>query len=220
MNPPRDDPHRLLIERYAERAALFQVRGASFTHCLRLNHLAPECALVDEKGNTITLRGQDLVHQKTWATFLAQAEVNLSWLSYGVGTIATTYAQWLRSSHTKRYQVPMTNAEHTWFMQATRLAVLWHLLQQKYETHAFLDPWAESEMGKLLLLREYCREMARAVHHGQKEPEQAALLLEQAYEHALSLIADRTFPPYEPIPGLPPGIADPLALPEEERRDE
>jgi hypothetical protein len=173
-----------------------------------------------QDGNEVTLRGQDLVNTKTWERFLAQADVNLSWLSFEAGRIATAYVRWLRSSYTKRYRVILTNDEITWLNQVARLVVIWHQMLHKYTEHRFLDPWAESEMGKLLFLREQSRTMARAVNHGKKgEPEQAALLLAQANEQALTQIEKRIFPPYEPIV-LPPGTPDPLALPEEEQRDE
>lgn len=215
MDTPQHYQTRVIIERYAERAALFQIQGESFKQCLRLNHLAIELAMVDKKGTSTPLRGQDLVNSKTWTSFLTETKVSLSWLSYEAGAIAVAYARWLCTSYTDRYQAITTTDEITWLRQVARLAVLWHIMQHKYDTHSFLDPWVESEMGKLLLLRDFCREMARAVNRGIKEPGQATALLEQTYEKGHALLADRAFTPYEAAMVLPPGTADPLALPEE-----
>jgi hypothetical protein len=214
MNVSLLDQAQAAIERHAEQAGIALLRGGSFADILRLNQLMIERTIVGEQGQETTLRGQDLVNAKTWERFLSQADVDLSWLSYHVGQIATSYVRWLRSSYTKRYRVIMTNDEIAWLNEVARLAVLWHMLLYKYTTHCMLDPWAESEMGKLLLIREQSRTTARAVNHGRKgEPEQAALLLTQVHEHALTLLENRAFPPYEAI-ALPPGIPDPLALPE------
>lgn len=214
METPHHYQNRVTIERYAERAALFQIRGATFLHCLRLNNLASECSVVQGDGKKVTLRGQDLANRKAWESFLQHYKLSLSWLSYEAGTIAARYAQWLRTSYTERYRVITTDEEIVWLQQVARLAVLWRLMWQKYDTHGFLDSWVESEMGKLLL-RDLSQEMAKAVHHGNKDPEQATALLEQAYEYSLSLMADRTFASYGAEVTLPPGTADPLALPEE-----
>jgi hypothetical protein len=168
METPIQDQIRVTIERYAEQGGIFLLRGGSFTHILRLNNLFAERSIVGDDGNEVTLRGQDLVNTKTWESFLKQVEVNLSWLSYEAGVIATKYVRWLRSSYTKRYRVILSNDEITWLNQVARLAVLWHMFQHKYTTHRFLDPWVESEMGKLLLIRDQSRTMARAVNHGKK----------------------------------------------------
>lgn len=208
------DQTQVAIERYAERVGISFLQGGSFADILHLNQLLSERTIVDEHGHETTLRGQDLVNAKTWGSFLSQADVDLSRLSYHVGQIATSYVHWLRSSYTKRYRVIMTNDEISWLNEVARLAVLWYMLLHKYTTHCMLDPWAESEMGKLLLIREQSRTTARAVNHGRKgEVEQAALLLTQVHEQALTQIGNRTFPPYEAI-ALPPGTPDPLALPE------
>ena len=213
------DQAQVAIERYAEQVGISFLRGGSFADILHLNHLLIERTIVDEQGHATTLRGQNLVNAKTWGSFLSQADVDLSKLSFQVGQIATSYVRWLRSSYTRRYRVILTNDEMSWLNEVARLAVLWHMLLHKYTTHCMLDPWAESEMGKLLLIREQSRTTARAVSHGRKgEVEQAALLLTQVHEQALTQIENRTFPRYEAI-ALPPGTPDPLALPKEEERD-
>ena len=222
LETPRHYHERVLVERYAERAALLQVRGASFTHCLKLAHIPSDFAVTGKMGEKLTLHAKDIANQKTWARFLREEEANLEWFSYQVGGIATTYARWLRQEYTSRYRLLETNEALEWLKQVTRLAVLWHMMAYKYERHTFLDPWVESEMGKLLLLRDFCREMAKAVHHAIKDQGQAVELLEQAYERSLTLIEDRPLVPYEAPVALPEGVTDPLAWPaqEHEQHDE
>ncbi|HEU5383833.1 MAG TPA: hypothetical protein VFV38_51190 [Ktedonobacteraceae bacterium] len=221
METPQYYHGRVTIERYAERVALFQVRGVSFSHCLTLAHIQTDLVVTGEMGERLTFHGKDVVNQKTWMRFVREKEVHLEWFSYQVGAIAADYARWLRKEYTHRYRALESNEATDWLKQVARLAVLWHMMEDKYKSHRFLDAWVESEMGKLLLLRDFCREMARAVHHAIKDQEQAVALLEQAYERSLALIEDRTFAPYESPVALPEGATDPLALPaqEDEQRD-
>lgn len=209
---------QFMVERYAERVALKQVRGESFTHCMKLNHHDVDLMVTGKNGEEVVIHGKDIANKKCWTKFLDDMTppLELGWISYEAGKVATRYAQWLRTKYTERYRFISSNSEMEWLRKTALLATLWHMMEHKHETHSFLDEWAESEMGKQILARLFCRDMARAVNHGIKDREHAADLLEQAYEKFLGLIEDRKFASYEALAGLPAGTPDPLALPEEE----
>lgn len=218
---PQDDQKRVSIERYAERAALLQIRGVSFSHCLKLARLGSDLIVTGELGEQLTFHGKDVVNQKTWRRFVHEKEIELDWFSYQVGAIAVAYARWLRKEYTYRYRSLESNEAVEWLKQVARLAVIWHMMEDKAARHRFLDAWVESEMGKLHLLRDFCREVARAVHHAVKDQEPTGALVEQVYQQALTLVEDRTFAPFQSPVALPEGATDPLALaePEEEQHD-
>src|SRR5581483_3584795 len=99
-----------------------------------------------------------------------------------------------------------------WFRSVTRLAVLWHMMEEKAERSAFADPWVAQEMQVLLLLNTLSTEIAKAIHHIVKEPkEEAPHLIDQLYQvHAAAISHPRQAPP--PLPPLPEGVSLPPGL--------
>lgn len=57
---------QMLLEQYAERAAISIVRGANFTKCLTINGLAPSITVMIHTSRQITIHERDLFNERTW----------------------------------------------------------------------------------------------------------------------------------------------------------
>src|SRR5260221_114298 len=189
MVSARQRKEEILVERHAERKSVKIVRGASFTHSQKLNTLEAACTVPDENGEYITIQGKDIYNKKTWDKYLDNVSFNieLGWLAGNAGLIANDYARWLRTGgHTKRYKNIRSRRARKWLRETTRLVVLHRILDYKEETHNFVDEWAESEMGKILLAKECRDDLHEAFHKAFKEDSHAEELLEKTYLKFLS----------------------------------
>jgi hypothetical protein len=213
--PDAASQQALLLEQYAERAVLALRRAANFTESLSRQGLSAEITVLSPRGKTLTVRGRDLSHEGTWQKFLTQAQLPASTLyslMQGSDEIIRRYRSFLLSAHTKRYQAISTSEHLAWFRAVSRLAVLWHMVEAKYQHAAFADPWVAQEIEALHTLGMLATEVAKAIHHIVKEPrEEAALLIEHLYHvHADRLTHPRLAPP--PLPALPQGVHPPLLM--------
>lgn len=209
-------PHMLsdiaVLECYAERAALTLRRAANFTDCLMQQHLAPQITVTSTKGVPFVLHGKDLCHTGTWRKFLIATPLVrplLCQLVKGSEELARQYRTFLLSAYTRRYRALVQPEHLAWFRSVTRLAVLWHVMEEKAERSAFADPWVAQEMQVLLLLNTLSTEIAKAIHHIIKEPkEEAPRLIDHLYQvHAAAISHPRQAPP--PLPPLPEGVSLP-----------
>src|SRR5450432_1505290 len=114
---------QILLEQYAERAALSVVRGANFTQCLTINELAPSITVMTPTSQQVTIHGRDLFDERTWKKFLNSQghAVEQSCLTGAVDLLVTGYRSWLLTNHTSRYQALSTQDELAWFEQVTLL---------------------------------------------------------------------------------------------------
>jgi hypothetical protein len=204
-----------VLECYAERVALTVRRAANFTDCLMQHHLAPQITVTSTKGVPFVLHGKDLCHAGTWRKFLAAtplAQSLLCQLVKGSEELTRRYRSFLLSAYTRRYRALVQPEHLAWFRSVTRLAVLWHMMEEKAERSAFADPWVAQEMQVLLLLNTLSTEIAKAIHHIVKEPkDEATHLIDQLYHvHAAEISHPRLAPP--PLPPLPGGVSLPLSL--------
>lgn len=221
MNQSIADYNRVLVlEKYAERRALAFLRGANFTHCLKLNNIAPSIDIVDAKGNTITISGSDLFDARTWKKFLAstEQESDLCILTDIVDGLVKQYRIWLLTAHTERYRSISSESDLAWFEQVAGLVVVRRILEKKYEVYhcqlreVFADPWVAHEMNSIKMFGDMGKEFAKAVHHIVKNPDDAQKLIEQVYDIVYNRIQNRPMIEREPLPALPAGTPEPLAL--------
>jgi hypothetical protein len=210
----------LVLEKYAERRALAFLRGANFTHCLRINHISTSISVTDAKGNIHTIRGSDLYDDRTWRKFIGDeySDADLCQLTDTVDFLVKGYRTWLLTKHTERYRAINSEADLAWFEQVAGLVVVRRIMEKKHEVYycqnreVFADPWVAGEMNVLMMLNEMAKDSAKAVHHSVKNPEQAEQLIEQLYEAHYNRIQNRPQVLREVLPPLPMGTPEPLAL--------
>lgn len=212
-----------LLEQYAERQALSVLRGANFTQCLTLHRIAPDLEVVDPRGNTRTIHGKDLFDERTWQKFLASLPhpINLLSLTRSAEPLVKLYRTWLLTKYTQRYRWLTTSAQLHWFEQVTALVVVRKLMEAKHHAYtyqqedAFADPWVALEMGMLIALNTMSSEIAKAIHHIVKQPDEAKDLVEHLFDVQATRLRHRPQQIREALPPLPPlpeGAALPLAL--------
>jgi hypothetical protein len=209
-----------VLEKHAERRALAYLRGANFTHCLRINDIAPSIDIVDAKGNKITIRGSDIFDERTWKKFLSSTnqESDLCRLTDVVDGLVRQYRTWLLTEHTKRYQSISSESDLAWFEKVAGMVVVRRILEKKYEVYhcqglqVFADPWIAVEMSTIMTLNAMAKEIAKAVHHIVKNPDDAQKLVEQVYDIHYNRIQNREQVLREVLPALPAGASMPLAL--------
>ena len=230
-----DDYNRLIIlEKHAERKALSYLRGANFTHCLRINKTPVEIQATDSTGKKITIRGSDLYNRSTWEKFIAtQGQgLDLCRLTGVVDVIAPRYRMWLLSDFTPRYKHVKSESAIQWLDLVARLVAVRRIMENKYEIsisqrrNMFADEWSAVEMSTLMALNEAAKEFAQAIHHvvkeyidhkkapGQEEylSERAQVLIEQVYTKHYDCIQYRTQALRDPLPPLPTGTESPFLL--------
>src|SRR6266849_221557 len=221
MNQSIADYNRVLVlEKYAERRALAWLRGANFTHCLRINDIPTSISVTDAKGNIYTIRGSDLYDERTWKKFIGigSSDVDLCQLTDTVDFLVKRYRTWLLTEHTERYRAINSDSDLAWFEQVAGLVVVRRIMEKKHEAYycqnreVFADPWIAAEMNTLIMLNDIAREIAKAVHHIVENPEQAEQLIEQAYDVCYNRIQNRPQLLREVLPPLPAGTPTPLAL--------
>jgi hypothetical protein len=209
---------QILLEQYAERAALSVVRGANFTQCLTINGLAPAITVITSTSRPVTIHGRDLFDERAWQKFLSSQNhtSEQSRLTGTVDLLVKEYRSWLLTSYTSRYQALSTQSELAWFEQVTLLVIVRKIMEGKYaqfvreQRDAFADPWVAEEMSILMRLNTMASEIAKSIHHIVKKKEVAQPLLDQLYEtHAMHL-ENRPRQARTPLPALPPGVALPL----------
>lgn len=222
---------QVLQERYAEQKMVKLLQGSSHTHCMELlerrlldkigNVSLTSCSIVDDKGKKITLLPREFDDRiiKAYSEQLPEPP-DLGLLSNNTVSLALDCARWLRDgggwSKSRRYSHAQDSDARIFIKWNMFIDFGWYQMVHKYETHNMVDHWAESEMGKLIALRNFCREINKAFHHsGEKDPE----LIKEVYAHAQALISDRQYPPFDHV-SLPPGIPDPLELPEGDSEEE
>ncbi|EFH83585.1 hypothetical protein [Ktedonobacter racemifer] len=213
-----------ILEQYAERHALSAVRGANFTQCLTLHHLAADLELVDPGGRPHLMHGKDLSDERTWKKFLAslQHPMNLLSLTQSAEPLAKLYRTWLLTKHTQRYRWLNTPGQIHWFEQVTALVILRKLMEAKHHAWtyqhnegAFADTWCALEMRHLMSLNAMTTEIAKAIHHIVRQPEQAKDMIEHLFDIQATRLLEqpvhlRHLLP--PLPPLPTGVALPQAL--------
>ncbi|GHO56159.1 hypothetical protein [Ktedonobacter robiniae] len=128
----------------------------------------------------------------------------------------------LITKYTQRYRWLSTPAQIKWFEQVTALAVIRKMMEAKYHAwtyehneHAFVDAWCSMEMRNLMALSAMTTEIAKAIHHIVKQPEQAKEMLEQLFDMQATRLRENPFQmrqPLPPLPSLPEGVALPQAL--------
>lgn len=210
----------LVLEKHAEHRSLSVLRGANFTHCLRINDIATSIEVTDSKGNILTIRGSDIYDKRTWQKFLklTSPAVDLCQLTDVVDVLVKQYRTWLLTEHTERYRAIKDEKDLTWFEQVAGLVVVRQIMEKKYEVYmcqqreVFADPWIAIEMGTLMALNEMAKDSAKVVHHIVKNPEDAQKLIEQLYDVHYARIQDRPQKIREALPPLPMGSSLPLAL--------
>ena len=209
---------QILLEQYAERAALSIVRGANFTQCLTINGLAASMTVMTPTSQQFTIHGRDLFDERTWKKFLRTQDqaVEPYRLTGAVDLLAKGYRSWLLTSYTPRYQALSTQRELEWFEQATLLVIIRKIMEGKYarfvrEQHdAFADSWVAEEMSILMRLNTMASEIAKSIHHIVKQKDAAQTLLEQLYETHAAYLGKRSLQARTPLPALPPGTTQPL----------
>ena len=210
----------LVLEKYAERRALAFLRGANFTHCLRINNIPTSISVTDAKGNCHIIRGSDLYDERTWRKFIgvSSKDADLCLLTGTVDFLVKRYRTWLLTEHTERYRAINSEADLAWFEQVAGLVVVRRIMEKKHEAYycqnreVFADPWIAAEMNTLIMLNDIAREIAKSVHHIVENPEQAEQLIEQAYDVCYTRIQNRPLTFREPLPALPADTPMPLAL--------
>ena len=146
---------QILLEQYAERAALLVVRGANFTQCMTINGLAPSITVMMPTSRQVTIHGRDLFNERTWKKFLSTQDhtLELSRLTGTGDSLVKGYRSWLLTSYTSRYQALSTQSELEWFEQVTVLVIVRKIMEGKYaqfvreQRDAFADPWVAEEMS-------------------------------------------------------------------------
>lgn len=160
MKTPIWTEEQILLEQYAERAALSVVRGGNFTQCLTMNGLAPSITVMTPTSQQVTIHGRDLFNEQTWKKFVRtqDQELEQSRLTGTVDSLVKGYRSWLLTSYTSRYQALSTQAELAWFEQVTLLVIVRRIMEAKYarflheQPDAFADPWVAEEMSVLMRL--------------------------------------------------------------------
>lgn len=224
----------MLRESHEERAALSLLRGANFTHCLRLNGMPVSIDVIGSKGETITIRGSDIYNKTAWDKFVAAKaqNVDLCRLTDTIAPLAKQYKTWLMTEYTSRYRSIALESDLIWLEQVACLVVARRIMETKYETTiktgqaCFADDWAFVEMSTLLALNEAAKEFAMAIHHNyegykkhEDDPEKIHLLEEKAlelieavYTKHYNCIQNRPMVLRDPLPPLPAGTPTPLAM--------
>lgn len=219
MTSARERMNEIMIERHAERMSVYIVRGVNFTHIQKLNDADVACEALDENGEKFSIYGKDIYNKKTWEKFLLSQgySFELGWLTGNAGMLAHDYAQWLFSGgYTKRYQYLKGRAARRWLRKVARLAILLRIMDYKRETHNFVDAWAECQMDNILMAKEFVKETNKGIGHALKHEESIGEIIESIHLKYLGLLEGRSFVPFEPLPELPEGTPDPLALPEDD----
>lgn len=213
IETPHDLKLKVLTERHAERRAVEIAYASSFTHCVIKNGLAPALTTLDKNGEEITIHARELIDDRRWTKFLVASTIELSWLAHNVGFVGYSYAGFLLT--TDRYLAVKRRADRQLFRGWGLIAAINKSLDYKWATHNFYDSYAESEFGKVQMLRAYCREMGKSWNKNYTA-EDRRTLLDQTYANAQRLIESRAFEAFEPLPSLPTGIDDLLAMPDSE----
>ena len=218
MKTPIWTEEQILLEQYAERAALSVVHGANFTQCLTINGLTPSMTVMTPTSRQFTIHGRDLFDDRTWKKFLSSQDLagEQCRLTGVVDPLAKGYRSWLLTSYTPRYQALSTQTELAWFEQVTLLVIVRKIMEDKYATfvreqrEAFADPWVAEEMSVLMRLNTMASEIAKSIHHIVKQKNAAQALLEQLYETHAAYLERRSLHARTPLPALPPGATLPL----------
>ncbi|GHO76438.1 hypothetical protein KSD_42090 [Ktedonobacter sp. SOSP1-85] len=221
---PIDQEHTeaLILEQHAERQALSAVRGANFTQCLSLHHLTADLELVDPRGRPHLMHGKDLFDERTWNKFLAslQHSINVLSLTQSAEPLTKLYRTWLLTKYTQRYRWLSTPAQIQWFEQVTALVILRKVMEAKHHAwtyqqneQAFADSWCAMEMKNLMTLNTMTTEIAKAIHHIVRQPEQAKEMIEHLFEIQATRLFDHPVSLRHPLPSLPP-LPEGAALPQ------
>ncbi len=209
---------QILLEQYAERAALSIIRGANFTQCLTINGLAASITVMTPTSRQVTIHGRDLFNERTWQKFLSTQGHALEHprLTGTVDLLVKGYRFWLLTSYTSRYQALSTQGELAWFEQVTLLVIVRKIMESKYaqfvreQRNAFADPWVAEEMSILMRLNAMASEIAKSIHHIVKQKDATQPLLDQLYTTHATYLENRSLQIRTPLPALPPGVPLPL----------
>lgn len=208
---------------WAEHQSLVLTGGDTGTHMLKVQGIPLKITVSGKNGEEIIIRAQDILNQGSLRRFLEEhglADKEIDVLAYVAPEKAAQYAKTLRQKRTGNYQYIRREQDVKWLKEVALRGVLRYFMDRMLDNHAFLSPWVESQVWRQRTAREWARDLAIAIKHGIKDPERAEEFLEQSFTKYLQLLADQKFPPYEAPPMLPPGVAHPLALPEEGENDE
>ena len=216
------------MERYSEQKAVKILNGSSHTHNMELfrdlinrerGYSLPltSCEVLDDKGKKIIIQAREFDERLLKAFFdQCQTSPELGLLSNNTMPLTLECSMWLRDgggwSKSKRYSHIQDGDAKMMLKCNVFVGLLWYQMAYKYRSGNMVDPWSESEMGKHIALRTYCRELNKGFQHSHKNGDKDPEFINTIYAHAQSLIADRVYPPFEPAV-LPPGVSDPLALP-------
>lgn len=225
--------YRILLEKYAERAAISYVYGANFVECLRFLKWQENIVIYDEHGKSLTVRGSDVYNKATWEKFLSTqdaAHLDLCSLADNAAPLAGRYMEWLLTSYTSRYRSIKSEQDIRWLKQITALTVVRRIMEYKHEIlltqgrNVFADAYSAFAMRLIEIFKHILTEAAKSINHDiriaiEKEriPEefsQSAIqtidhLAQTSYKEVRQVLADM---PNEPLPPLPPGA--PPSLPE------
>jgi hypothetical protein len=204
---------------WAEHEALRLTGGDTGTHMLKVQNISLKITVHGKNGEEIVIRGQDVINQGSIRRFLEEQgilEKDIDTLAYVAPEQAAKYAKSLRLKRSGNYQYINRNQDVGWLNEVALRGMIRYFLDAMLVNHSFLSSWVESQVWRQKTAREWARDLAMAIRHGIKDPERAEEFLEQSFTKYLQLLSERDFPPYEVVPLLPPGVAHPLELPEEE----
>jgi len=222
-------------ECYSEQKSAILLNGSSHTHTMEMisKQLTDKdygisltsCKVLDDKGKPLTILAREFEDKRLLEAFYNQCTTPPDLGSLANNTVPLTLdcIKWLRGgggwSKSKRYSHIQHRDARVMRKYNVYVSLLWDQMEYKYHSHRMLDKWAASEMAKHIMLRDFCREINKGFNHSHREGDKNTEFIKEIFAHAQSLIADRQFPPFEPVT-LPPGIPDPLTLPEEEDEEE
>lgn len=178
-------------EMQAERKAANEVFCISFADCLRNNGLELEYPTMDKdkQGNTINVRGQDIVDKRTWEKFLlhdGKLSSDLISLVDDTEPLAEAYDSWLNNSYTSRYKA-LDIEGLKWRKEVVSLAVKYHIMDNKLNAHAngddeaFVDEWAAIQCSLMRITRTAMSGFAKITKRVIDNPEEQQAYLDDFF---------------------------------------
>lgn len=222
MKSARELSNDIIIERHAQRGLLRFANGITRTHIAKLNNIPITCTVFDKTGNPIELHISK-INKKALDKYIKQRNepLELGVITDNFVPVALDLTRWLRKGgYSEQYTYAKSPTSRQFIRDAVVLLLAPYFLKHLHDTHGFIDTWAECQFNNILTAQSFSEETHKATGHAKKHDEDLAEAQEAIYQRYITILDNRKFVPYEPLPELPAGASDPLVMPNEEEDED
>ena len=222
MKSARQLSNDIIVERHAQRGLLKFANGITKTHIAKLNGIPVTYTVFDKEGNTIELNISK-INKKALDKYIKQRHepLELGVITGNFVPIVIDITRWLlRGGYSEQYTYARSVAARRFIRDAVVLLLAPYFLKHLHENHEFIDTWAECQFSNILIAQAFAEETHKATGHAKKHDEDLTEAQEAIYQRYITILDNRKFVPYEPLPELPAGTIDPLTMPDEEEDEE